>query len=129
MKLKDFLNSINYDKKPLLDGEEKAEKLYTPFVVNRCLSFFVDTIFYSNEVNCKWWSDKKMQFDYCRLSIRKKRRYSPWIKKETEENIALIKEVYGYTDAKAQQVLNIFGPGDMDKLRQSLDKGGINSKG
>lgn len=127
MKLKDFLNSINYDKKPLLDSDEKAERLYTPFVVNKCLSFFPDTIFHANEMNCNWVVDKKMQFDFYRLSIRKKKRYSAWLKKETEENIALIKQVYGYTDIKAQQVLNILGPGDMDKLRASLHMGGTNN--
>lgn len=129
MKLKDFLNSINYDKKPLLDSDEKAEKLYTPFVVNRCLSSFTDTIFHANEINCKWWMNKKMQFDFHRFSIRKRKRYSPWIQKETEENIALIKEVYGYTDSKAQQVLNMFGPKELDKLKKSLYRGGTDNKG
>ena len=40
LKLKDFLGSINHDKKPLLDTDESAVKAYTPFVVNRCLSYF-----------------------------------------------------------------------------------------
>lgn len=128
MELKDFLNSINYDKKPLLDGEEKADKYYPPFVVNKCLSFFTDTIFHANEINCRWWLDKKMQFDFYRLGVRKKKRFSPWIKKEIEENIAIIKQVYGYTDSKAQEVLNILGPSDLDILKKSLQKGGINSK-
>jgi len=128
MKLKDFLNSINYDKTPLFDQDEKAEKLYPAFVVNKCLSYFSDTIFHVNEINTKWWLDKKMQFDFYRLGVRKKKRYSPWIKKETEENIAVIKEVYGYTDSKAQEVLNILGPKDIDILKMSLQKGGTNNK-
>jgi hypothetical protein len=128
MKLKDFLNSINYDKTPLFDQDEKAEKLYPAFVVNKCLSYFSDTIFHVNEINTKWWLDKKMQFDFYRLGVRKKKRYSPWIKKETEENIAIIKEVYGYTDSKAQEVLNILGPKDIDILKMSLQKGGTNNK-
>ena len=128
MNLSDFLNSINYDKKPLLDVEEKDAKLYPSFVVNRCLSFFSDTIFHANEMNCKWELDKKMQFDFHRLSIRKKKRFSPWVKKEDNEGIEIIKAVYGYTDAKAQEVLNILGPGDMDKLKMSLQKGGLNNQ-
>lgn len=128
MELKDFLNNINYDKKPLLDDNEKAHKLYPPFVINRCLSFFPDTIFHANEINCRWWLDKKMQFDFYRLGVRKKKRFSPWIKKETEENIAIIKQVYGYTNAKAQEVLNILGPSGLDQLKRSLHKGGLNNK-
>jgi flavorubredoxin len=73
--------------------------------------------------------DKKMQYDFYRLSVRKKKRYAAWLKKETEENIAIIKQVYGYTEDKANQVLNILGPKDLDVLKQSLQTGGIDNKG
>jgi hypothetical protein len=124
MKLKDFLSSINYDKKALLDGDENAKKLYPAFVVNKCLSYFSDTIFHSNEMNCVPWLDNKSQFDYYRLGVRKKKRFSPWLKKEIEENISIIKQVYGYTDSKAQEVLNILGPEDIKNLKTYLEKGG-----
>ena len=124
MKLGDFLSSINYDKKPLLDTDESATRLYPAFVVNRCLSYFVDTIFHANEMNCVPWLDNKSQFDFHRLSIRKKRRFSNWVKKETEEDIELIKQAYGYSERKAIEVLNIIGPQQMDQIRKSLYKGG-----
>jgi hypothetical protein len=124
MELKQYLNSINYDKKALLDNDEKAEKLYPPYVVNRCLSFFPDTIFHANVVNCNWTLDKKMQFDFCRLSIRKNKRFSPWVKKEADGDVDLIKQAYGYTEQKAREVLNILRPEDLQKIRKSLDTGG-----
>jgi len=124
MKLGDFLSSINYDKKPLLDTDESATRLYPAFVVNRCLSYFVDTIFHANEMNCVPWLDNKSQFDFHRLSIRKKRRFSNWVKKETEDDIELIKQAYGYSERKAMEVLNIIGPQQMDQIRKSLYKGG-----
>ncbi len=124
MKLGDFLSSINYDKKPLLDADESATRLYPAFVVNRCLSYFVDTIFHANEMNCVPWLDNKSQFDFHRLSIRKKRRFSNWVKKETEDDIELIKQAYGYSERKAIEVLNIIGPQQMDQIRKSLYKGG-----
>jgi hypothetical protein len=124
MKLGNFLSSINYDKKPLLDTDESATRLYPAFVVNRCLSYFVDTIFHANEMNCVPWLDNKSQFDFHRLSIRKKRRFSNWVKKETEDDIELIKQAYGYSERKAIEVLNIIGPQQMDQIRKSLYKGG-----
>jgi hypothetical protein len=127
LKLKDFLGSINHDKKPLLDKDEADVRLYKPFVVNRCLSYFPDTIFHANEMNCVPWLDNKSQFDFYRLGIRKKKRFSPWIKKETEQNISLIQAVYGYTESKAREVLNILEPDDLDKLKKSLDTGGPKS--
>ena len=67
MKLKDFLNSINHEKTPLLDKDETASRLYPAFVVNRCMSYFSDTIFYANEMNCCPWLDNKSQFDFYRI--------------------------------------------------------------
>ena len=89
LKLKDFLASINHDKKALLDKDEADVRLYKPFVVNRCLSYFPDTIFHANEMNCVPWLDNKIQFDFHRLGIRKKKRFSPWLKKETETDISI----------------------------------------
>lgn len=128
MDLSDIMNSINHDKKPLFDEEKRVDKYYPAFVVNRCLSFFNDTIFYANEMNCKWQMDKKMQFDFYRFGLRKKKRFSPWIKKQIEADISLIKGIYGYNDAKAQEVLNILGPRELDALRASIQKGGTSNK-
>lgn len=125
MELKDFLNSINYNKKALLDGDEKDSRLYKPFVVNKCLSYFIDTIFHSNEMNCKPSLDNKSQFDYYRFSVRKKKRFCSWITKEKEDNVALIRQVYHYNEAKAREVLNIMDSHQIELLKQSLDEGGI----
>lgn len=124
MKLGDFLTSINYNKTPLLDNDETAHRLYPPFAVNKCLSYFTDTLFHANEMNCNPWLDKKSQFDFHRLAIRKKKRFSSWIKKETEDNVEVIKLAYGYSEAKAREVLNIIGPQELDQIRRSLYKGG-----
>lgn len=125
MKLKDFLTSINYDKKALLDKDESDIRLYPAFIVNKSLSYFGDTIFYANEMNCVPWLDSKAQFDFYRLGIRKKKRFSPWIKKDTEDNIDLVKQIYGYSDQKAHEVLNILSKEDIQKLKKFLEKGGI----
>lgn len=125
MQLKDFLSSINHDKKPLLDTDESAVKAYTPFVVNRCLSYFADTLFHANEMNCSPWLDNKSQFDFYRLAVRKKKRFSPWLRKDTEENVTLIKQAYGYTESKAREVLNILGTEDLQAIRKALDTGGV----
>ena len=51
MKLGDYLNAINHSKKRLLDTDDEfVEKQYAPYVVNRCLSYFPDTIFHANQM-------------------------------------------------------------------------------
>jgi len=126
MKLGDYLNAINYTKEPLLDTEdESVEKGYTPFVVNRCLSYFIDTVLYANEMNRRPETDKKMQFDYLQRSIRKNKRYSKWLKQESVENLDIIKQYYGYSDTKAKEVMDILTSDDIEYMRNQLNTGGV----
>jgi hypothetical protein len=119
--LSDILNSINQTKVNLIDSNKIAEKDYVPFVVNKCLSYFPDTIFYSNQMNRMSFLDKKMQYDYYIHSISKRKRFSKWIKPEENSDIEIIKEVYGYSDARAREVVDLV---PMDKLRDLVQKGG-----
>ena len=126
MKLSEYLNAINYTKENLLDtDDESVEKQYTPFVVNRCLSYFIDTVLYANEMNQRSHLDKKLQFDYLLNSIRKNKRYSKWLKRESEENLELVKNFYGYSDSKAREILDIITEEDIVWMRQMLDTGGV----
>jgi len=126
MKLSEYLNAINYTKESLLDTEdESVEKEYTPFVVNRCLSYFIDTVLYVNEMNRLPHTDKKMQFEYLLTSIRKNKRYSKWLKRESEENLDLVKQFYGYSDTKAREILDIITDDDIIWMKQMIDTGGL----
>jgi hypothetical protein len=100
MQLKDFLNSINSSKENLLDADVKSEKLYLPFIVNKCLSYFPDTLFTVNQINQVPHIDKKMQYDYLLYSVRAKKRFAPWIKKVEDSKIELLKHAYHISEKK-----------------------------
>ena len=125
MKLGEYLNAINHSKKPLMDTEdEQVEKLYTPFVVNRCLSYFIDTVLHSNLMNEHPEISSKMQFDYLSLSIRKRKRFSKWLKQETDNNLEIIKEYFQYSDTKAKEISDILTTEEIEDIRQYLHHGG-----
>jgi len=125
MKLGDYLKAINHTKKPLMDSEDElVEKEYVPFVVNRCLSFFPDTILQTNEMNFRCHTDKKMQFDFLKGCIRKGNRYSPWIKETLPGDIDIIKEYFNYDNRKAKEALEILTSEQVEKIRDKLSKGG-----
>jgi len=129
MKLSEYLNAINYTKKNLFDTEdESVEKEYAPFVVNRCLSYFIDTVLYVNEVNQRGHMPKRMQFDYLHGSIRKNKRYSKWLRRESEENLDLVKRMYGYSDSKARAIMNILSESDFEWMREKVNEGGESRK-
>lgn len=125
MKLTEYLNAINHSKESLMDTEdESVEKEYVPFVVNRCLSYFPDTIYFSNEMNQYHTLPKNMQFDFLRLGVRKNKRYSSWLKKQKINNIDIIKQYFGYSDAKAIQVVDLLSDEDLISMQEEMYTGG-----
>lgn len=104
MKLTDWLNSINFTKQNLIE-DPLVEREYVPYVINRSLSYFPDTLFHANEMNQKHFLSKKMQYDYLRMSVRKRKRFSKWDKKTQCDDLELIKEYYGYSTKKALEIM------------------------
>ena len=120
MKLSDFLTAINYSKEPLFDTEDDMiQKDYVPFVINRCLSYFPDTIFYANEMNRLNQLEKRLQFDYLSSAIRKRKRYSKWLKDENSKDLDLIKRNFNYSNSKAKEALSILSTDDIETIRKS----------
>ena len=119
--LSDFLNSINQTKENLLSKDPRLEKDYVPFVINKCFSYFSDTIFYANRMNQAAFLDKKMQYDYYMHSVPKRKRFSKWIKPEENKDVEVVKEVFGYSDTRAREVVDLL---PMDKMRELVQKGG-----
>jgi hypothetical protein len=125
--LKDYLNAINHNKEKLMDTEdEEWEKKYPPFIVNRCLSPFPDTIQLVNEINQLHHLDKKLQFDFLINSLRPRKRYEPWMKAKKLENLEYVKEFYGYSNVKAKAALDILSEEQISAIKQKLNKGGRN---
>ena len=124
MELKEWLNSINNTKKNLINEDPSLEKEYPPYIINRCFSGHIDSIMFANELNKYPNLDKKLQYDFFLNSLRKKKRFSPWLRKDQIKNIDLIKQYYGYSNEKAKQVLNILTKEQLSFMRDRLETGG-----
>ena len=124
MELKEWLNSINITKNNLIDEEPDLEKQYPSYIVNRCMSGHIDAILLANEMNKRPNLPKKLQYDIILNSIRKRKRYSPWLRKEEIENLDFVKRYYGYSNEKAKQVLNILTREQLSFIRDRLETGG-----
>ena len=122
--LKDYLYSINQSKKNILNDDTDAERGYPPYIVNRCLSSFTDTILYVNEMNKCSHLPKKMQYDFLLNSAKPRKRFSPWARKDSIDYLDVVKDYYGYNDDKALQALRILTKDQLDSITYSLRKGG-----
>ena len=101
------------------------ERKYSSFIVNRGLSFFMDTIFQVNEMNRNHHLDGRLQFDYLINNIRKKRRYSKWLKPEKLQNVELVKEYYGFSYEKAKDALRVLSENQLAYIIDKLNQGGV----
>ena len=127
--LKEYLNAINHTKERLLDSEDDEwEKKYPPFIVNKCVYPFQDTIMLVNEINQLPHLDKKLQFDFLINSIRSRKRYTPWLKANKIEDLEYVKEYYGYSNEKAKVALDVLSDEQIKTIKNSLSKGGKNGK-
>lgn len=121
----DFLNAINITKKDLIAEDPLTEKEYPPFMVNRGLSYFPDTVMYANEMNRNSDIPKKWQFQFLINSISKKKRFSKWHKKDAEtESLQLVMEYYGYSSEKAKEAMKILSSDQLAYIEEKLSKGG-----
>ncbi len=111
----DYVNSITTTKENLI-VDDITEKAYAPYMVNRSLSNFLDTVFYSNEMNRLHGLDKKMQYDFLRLSIKKAKRFSKWAKAEKSEEIDAVKFVYHVSNEKARSYIKTMKQEDVYKV-------------
>ena len=124
MELKEWLNSINNTKKNLINEDPSLEKEYPPYIINRCFSGHIDSIMFANELKKYQNLQKKLQYDFFLNSLRKKKRFSPWLRKDQIKNLDLIKQYYGYSNEKAKQVLNILTKEQLSFIRDRLETGG-----
>ena len=121
----EFTKTINNTKHNLMDEDPEVEKDYIPFLVNRSLGYFMDTIMYANEMNQKNSLDHKLQYDFLLNIIRQRKSFSKWLKKSKDDNIDLIKKFYGYSYTKAKDVVDILSEDQLKHIRSKLDTGGL----
>lgn len=119
----DYVNAINYSKKDIMVTRED-EKAYAPFMVNRSLSYFSDTVVIANEMNKYHHLDSRLQFSFLIHIIRKRKRFSKWVKPELENDLESVKTYYGYSNEKARQILSLLSPSQIKQIKEKVNKGG-----
>ena len=123
----DYLNSINLTKKNLI-VDEQSEKDYVPFIVNRGLGYFSDTVLLANEMNVNCNLDSKMQYDFLRSTVKKRKRFSKWLKEDNDEKVDIICQAYGFSRSNAKSVVTLFDNTQIELLKKRLDKGGSSKR-
>jgi hypothetical protein len=122
---KDIIPYIQQTNKIVVTQENERD--YVPFVVNRALSFHSDIVMFANEMNRMPNLDALLQFHFLLNTVRsQKRPFQKWQKRDTVENLEAVKEYFGYSNEKAKEALTILSDTQIEEIKKSLNKGGLN---
>ena len=120
-----YLTAINYSKEKLLDTDDRDwERKYPPFIINKGLSYFSDTVMFANEMNRLHHASKHMQFSFYLNSIKSRKRFSKWLKSSKIKDLDVVKQHFGYSNKKAQEALSLMTKKQIDYIKERLYKGG-----
>ena len=123
----DYVKSINQTKENLMRGSENddlSEREYQPYLTNRSLSYFIDTILLANEMNMREFADKKLQYEYLLNSVRSRKRFAKWIKPETDDDLQTVMEYCQCSLPKAREYLTVLSNDQISIMKKKIEKGG-----
>ena len=123
----EFVNAINQAKGDIM-VDDIEEKSYSSYMVNRSLSYFLDTTLLANEMNINHHLDNRLQFDFLINTIRKAKRFSKWAKADYPKDLEVVKEYYGYSNDKAKVALTLLDNEQINELRLRVYKGGTTKR-
>ena len=123
----DFVKSVSYDKKDIMI-DEVEEKNYAPFLINKSLSYHQDSVFFTNEMNCRHGLDHRLQYVFLLNTLRKRQRFSQWSKPYLSKKLDTIKDYYKVSTLKAKEYMEVLSDKEVRELKNRMKKGGQNNE-
>ena len=111
----------------LLDDPD-FDKEYTPFIINKALSYHQDAILAANMMNERAHLSKKLQVLFLINTIASRKRYSKWVKATVSDDERLVAEYYGCSLRHARGLVSLHSSGQLMHMRVRTDKGGTTTK-
>ena len=123
----DFVKSVSYDKKDIM-VDNVEEKAYAPFLINKSLSYHQDSVFFTNEMNCRHGLDHRLQYLFLLNTLRKRQRFSQWSKPYLSKKLDTIKDYYQISTLKAKEYMEVLSDKEVRELKKRMKTGGQNNE-
>jgi hypothetical protein len=131
MKPFDYVNSISKTKKNMMQDTENdalAEKAYVPYIVNKALSYFPDTILHANLMNQNYHLNNRAQYTFLLNSIRPKKRFAKWVQDASNEDLNTVCAYYDCNTTRGQEYLSLLSSEQIEMIKKELETGGIKNE-
>jgi hypothetical protein len=106
------------------ENDALAEKQYSPFLVNKALSYFPDTILHANLVNQFHSLDHRPQYEFLLNSVRPQKRFARWVKDAGDKELDMICATYKCNRNIAREYLPLLSSEQLNFMEQQLETGG-----
>ena len=124
LELKNWLDSIFNTKEDLMKKYPECKNQYPAFIINRMMAGHIDCILAAQEMNKHFTMPPEMQYKFYLNSIRKQKRFTPFIKKSKLDNVQYIIDYYNVSLTKAEDYLKILSIEEVQYIKDQLNKGG-----
>jgi hypothetical protein len=131
MKPFDYVNSISKTKNNMMQDTENdalAEKAYVPYIVNKALSYFPDTILHANLMNQNYHLNNRAQYTFLLNSIRPKKRFAKWVQDASNEDLNTVCAYYDCNTTRGQEYLSLLSSEQIEMIKKELETGGIKNE-
>lgn len=131
MKPFDYVNSITKTKNNMMQDTENdalAEKAYVPYIVNKALSYFPDTILHANLMNQNYHLNNRAQYTFLLNSIRPKKRFAKWVQDASNEDLNTVCAYYDCNTTRGQEYLSLLSSEQIEMIKKELETGGIKNE-
>lgn len=120
----DFVDSVSYSKKDLVEDTPSLIKEYTPYIVNKALSYHLDSLQYANDMNRFSHLEPLLQYYFYLNTLKSRKRFAKWVKKTDNDDLVTIREYYKCNPREAEEIMRILSPEDIQKIKTKISKGG-----
>jgi hypothetical protein len=121
----DYVGTINNKVGVMpMDNIDEFNSVYVQYVVNMAFCRYTETIMLVDELVLMNNLTNLQHFDYLFNTVPQGKRYSKWNKADKNLELDTIVRIYNYSYDKAKQVVDLFQPDDLEKLKERLFQGG-----
>lgn len=118
-----FLKSINKSKQNVVNDDEVSYDDYIPFIINKCLSYYPDTLLLAEEMNMHSEIPKEYQYKFLLNMVRPAfRQFKSWVSPEKNEKLQHIMEYYKYNRDKASMICDLFTDEQIEFIKQQNER-------
>lgn len=119
-----YFDALSHTKSVKVLEDPQFARDYTPWVINRALSYHEDAVLAANMMNERPWLEPALQFRFLLNTLAARKRFSKWLKTTVPNDVRTVAEYYGCSYRHARDLVVLHTPKQMTTIRRRLEKGG-----